>query len=156
MEYVEGKRWKIENWLYASEVTSIWNKKSTHCFFVKSKRKPFPRRESPDNPQNLDEEETTETVAIPHDDEKENEVCSNIIICYRTCRLLKPKIHLIISIFYRGSTLKNNCYFVISLNLVFSNNFSGKSSSIFRFQNAKSVHKYTHNSYFLRWRQYYV
>lgn len=101
---------------------------------MKSKRKRFPRRESPDNPQNLDEEETTETVAIPHDDKKENEVCSNIIICYRACLLLKPKIHLIISIFYRGSTLKNNCYFVISLNLVFSNNFSGKSIVFFEFK----------------------
>ena len=49
--------------------------KSRHIksFLVKSKRKPFPQTESRENPPNLEEEESIETVAIPLDDEKENE-----------------------------------------------------------------------------------
>ena len=49
--------------------------KSRHIksFLVKSKRKSSPQTESRENPPNLEEEEAIETVAIPHDDENENE-----------------------------------------------------------------------------------
>ena len=74
MEYVEGRRWKIEHWNYPFEVTSIWNKKSTHQIaFYEVQEKTFSSNRKSQISTDLEEEETIETVAILHDNEKETE-----------------------------------------------------------------------------------
>ena len=67
----------MKNWWRKSYVWSHEHLKlkvdTLNRFLWSPLRKSSPQTESRENPPNLEKEETTETVVIPHDDEKENE-----------------------------------------------------------------------------------